>query len=1094
MRVRKEQLPSHLPDLYTPAGFFMLRAPALPADALFQLIGRTNECDLASTIASDREESWRARFYQQLQALASRPEIEYALATASLSLLEGIRHMKSGEISKRAERAYSRLVRYLLRMCNRPTPFGLFAGIAIGNFAEETRLQLTVPALQQTRTRPDMNWLFKLIQQIEQTPEVVAQLHVVTNPTIHRAGNRAALPCADIYGQSDARTFSIRITPPIQFILENVSQPVLYTDLLAKLLARFSHATPAQIEKLLWQLWENHFLLSELRPPLAHTDPMSYVLEHLHALKGVETITAELLALCDDIQLLDRANQQRSMSLLRQIAQHQEHMMPDGDTQHLSLQTDAALYLNTSSLHKQIGIVAAQTAEVLLRLGRFARGFPHMQSYLQAFTERYGMDQEVLLLDLLHPETGLDAPPGYEHPPRSYALRIPQPENTNTAYDRILQTLAMQAVNERKMEIELTEDLLQCLERWSPKLEEAPPSLEIYLQLAAPSQEAIDQNRWQMVVAPNCGSPGAGRSFGRFFDLFPAEQCEALQQCIQREEALYPDVIFAELSYLPWRARSANVAVRAGVRRYEIAVGVTPSVPAERVILLSDLVVGVRANRFYLRSLRLGKEVIVCQSHMLNPASAPNVCRFLLECGINRFTSLTSFDWGTASSLPFLPRVVYKQAILCPARWHLTPETIKSLASASNEARWFADLQQWRATWRVPRYVYLTAMDNRLLLDLERPLLASELQAEIAKLPQDSSLVLEEVVPDFEHLWLEDTNGAKYFSEIVVPLLRTSESAQPERIAAHSPALVSRPQVSSSFARNFFPGDSWTYLKLYASYQRHDELIAGPMREIIRTLLQRGLIDQWFYLRYCDTAPHLRLRLHTAPAQSSAAVMEEILNWSRQLVEQTQVSSFSLDPYEREVERYGGPKAIEQIEQLFTADSVVASNLVTAQYNRRISLDPEAIAIFSLDRLFADWGLDLTERLSWLRRHTQEQKGGKEFYQKRQLLCDTLLPWEYTRNLDLLQQREDLCQLVAPRLPVLTMVSTHLRELEQTGDLWVPIEHILGSLAHMHINRLLGIHSQREQRLYTFWQETLASLYLRDEKKRRKRASSNEHQ
>ncbi|HZR41640.1 MAG TPA: lantibiotic dehydratase [Ktedonobacteraceae bacterium] len=1076
--MNKEKTPQQKNSLYTSADFYMLRVPALPAELFLKLTAGDGEASISGSLAENDASyvSLMRNCYQQLRTLVSQSEIEHALAIASLSLQEGINRVEHGKVSKRAERVYSRLLRYIVRMCSRPTPFGMFAGIAIGHFEDQSRVQIAAPSIQRIRTRPDMHWLFEIIHQVEQIPEVVAQLHVVFNQTVHLAGGRAILPFADIYGQSDGRTLSLRATPTLQFVMKHANQPILYADLRAKLLEAFPRATPDQVEQLLWQLWENHFLLSDLRPPLTHEAPELYVLERLSTIAGAETIASGLQSVYEKARLHDQAGWQGSMPLLQEIIQEQKSLVPASEAQQLQLQVDASLHLNGSSLHKDVGTAAVQAAEILLRLTRFARGFPHIRAYLAAFVERYGMNQEVPLLDLLSPELGLDAPTGYQHPPRSYPLPGSEQTENTTEYDKLLHTLVIQAVNERKIEVELTNDFLRHLERWSPVPEEAPPSLELYLQLYATSQEDIDQGKWRAVVSPNYGSPAAGRSFGRFFDLMTSEQHAALQQCIQREEALYPDKIFAELSYMPNHARSANVSVRLGVRSYEIVVGITPSVPPDHVIPLEDLVVGVRANRFYIRSLRLGKEVIVSQSHMLNSLSAPNVCRFLLDCGANLFAYPTGFDWGAASSLPFLPRVVYKQIVLHPAQWHLSLETVIPTGFGSANLRWFTGLQWWRSMWRVPRYVYLTFADNRLLLDLEHPLMVDELYTEIAK---GATVTLEELLPDFDHLWLQDDNCARYFSEIVVPLVRRQVPVE-QTTARRLPERLLPPHIIPQKERRALPGDStgWVYFNLYSAYQQHDELIAGPLRELVRTILGEELADRWFYIRYYDTSPHLRLRFHARNEQMVQKLLAAMLAWSRQQVQRGLASDFSIHSYEPEIERYGGPDAIEKMEQAFMADSVTASNLITASYHRHITVDPIALAIFSLDTFFADWGLSFTERLQWAQEYIPKEVN-KAFHKQRQTFCDLIAPWEHTKDTALMSQREILCKLIGPQKLVLKATSAHIRSLAANDKLWIPESNILQSLAHMHVNRLRGIDRQAEQQIYNFWRQTLESLNLR---------------
>ncbi len=43
-------------------------------------------------------------------------------------------------------------------------------------------------------------------------------------------------------------------------------------------------------------------------------------------------------------------------------------------------------------------------------------------------------------------------------------------------------------------------------------------------------------------------------------------------------------------------------------------------------------------------------------------------------------------------------------------------------------------------------------------------------------------------------------------------------------------------RVITSCERKRFPGEEWVYLKLYAAVGQHEELLAGPVRELIHVL------------------------------------------------------------------------------------------------------------------------------------------------------------------------------------------------------------------------------------------------------------------
>ncbi|MGQ0505265.1 MAG: lantibiotic dehydratase, partial [Myxococcaceae bacterium] len=101
-------------ELYQAEGFFVLRTPLLPFEALSL--------------------PWRT--------LLRRPEVMEALTLASPSLVASLPVLDSAPGTERARKVERSLLRYLSRMAARPTPLGLLAGISVGRLGERTELRL----------------------------------------------------------------------------------------------------------------------------------------------------------------------------------------------------------------------------------------------------------------------------------------------------------------------------------------------------------------------------------------------------------------------------------------------------------------------------------------------------------------------------------------------------------------------------------------------------------------------------------------------------------------------------------------------------------------------------------------------------------------------------------------------------------------------------------------------------------------------------------------------------------------------------------------------------------------------------------------
>ena len=90
----------------------------------------------------------------------------------------------------RAHHVPETLLRYVIRMCARPTPFGLFAGCSLGRLAETTTLELGARHDYTKRTRFDMHYLAELAEHLERDPAASApRLSAELDPVRERGPN-----------------------------------------------------------------------------------------------------------------------------------------------------------------------------------------------------------------------------------------------------------------------------------------------------------------------------------------------------------------------------------------------------------------------------------------------------------------------------------------------------------------------------------------------------------------------------------------------------------------------------------------------------------------------------------------------------------------------------------------------------------------------------------------------------------------------------------------------------------------------------------------------------------------------------------------
>jgi thiopeptide-type bacteriocin biosynthesis protein len=995
--------------LYEPLGWALVRAPLLAA-------GTARPASLGGSLLPDD------------------PRVQAAIGVASADLTAALARTRPGD--GKARRIRGKLLRYLIRMSTRPTPYGLFAGVGLASWGAATDLALgTEPP--RTRTRPDMEWLLALVERLEQDAGIRSGLRVVASSTVVQRGGR-------VFSMGTAPAVSVRATPVVRRAIELARVPVSAATLAEKL-GDGPGVTPEKVERLVDELWRQGFLLSNLRPPLTGTDPAGHVLDRLHDLPAARAVAAQLGELRRLLGAWDRLPLEERVQGWPDLLDRVRVLHPAPASRSL-LQTDMALPLAGRRVNTAVGVEAARAAELLLRLSPYPRGLPHLDAYRQAFEGRYGPDREIPLLELLDPDLGL-GPPG-DHSGNGAS----QPPAARR--ERLLLDLALEAQRSRRLVVELYDQLLARLETWPPEAATGPSSLDVSVFVAASSPAAIDAGEFLAVVGPNLGAAAAGRNLARFADLLGPQARAALAEVADAEAALDPGRILAEVVYLPQRPRSANVAIRPAVRSQEIVIGTVPGVADEQVVPVNELVVGVREGRFCVRWPAGGAEVVGVQGHMLSPLQAPAAARFLLEVAREGRCQLSSFDWGPATGFPFLPRVQRGRVVLALAQWRVDPAAGELAAAPAGG--FAAALAAWRERWSVPRHVYLAVADNRLLLDLDDPEHVELLREELGGLTEGRSALLQEALPGPAEAWLPGPDGG-HITELVVPVT-ARRSRQPaasaEEAHAHTspvaPGLRLRP-----------PGSDWLYLKLYGPRPFEDELIAGPLASLCEFATGAGLSDGWFFLRYADPDPHLRVRFHGEPAALLGPLLRQVCDWAADLVADGVCTRFAFDTYEREVERYGGDDGLRAAEAIFAADSPAVAGMLRLVRQGGLPFDITTLAALSIDDLLESLGLAAGERARLYREAALPGRHAGEEYRHRKDQLRQLLgrPGTVART----PGGVALAELLAARRSALGPPATLLGSLERDGRIHRPRAQLCRSYIHLHTNRLLGTDLQHEQ-------------------------------
>jgi thiopeptide-type bacteriocin biosynthesis protein len=1042
---------------FSPSGFFVVRTPLLPfhelsgwGEGLEAPRFQPDSPELEPALRRDRA-TLRARLGEFLR----RPEVHEALFVASPSLHENLGLWEREPESERGEKVERSVVRYLLRMAGRPTPFGLFAGCSVGEIGERTRLQLGPRATYQRHTRLDMDYACLLAEALSRTPEL--RPHISYRPSTSLYGACGRLRYAEGRMIDKVRSYHLVVVEPngyLEATLARAREGASPEALARALVEMDPEISLAEATEYVEELINSQLLVSELSPPVTGPEALPELLSQLQRLPGGAPFVDALLPVQSALERLDAGGLGAPSGRYLEVARMLSGLPAPVELPRL-FQVDMVKPAPEALLGRE---VVREMERGVRLLHRITPSPPQdaLERFREAFLQRYE-EREVPLLEALDPEAGIgfnpsNAPSG-EAAPLLAGMALGGAANGRAGAsfgerEALLLRKLEEILRTGSQVLELDDELIERLE--DKERQPLPDSFAVMAALAAESEEAIARGRFQLRLHAVAAS--GANLLGRFChgDALLHRKVEEL---LRAEEALRPDAVFAEIVHLP-QGRVGNILARPVLREYEITYLGRSGAPPERQLEASDLRISIRGSRIVLRSARLGREVLPRMTNAHNfEFQNLGLYRFLCALQYQQQCRGVMWNWGPLANASFLPRVTHGRLVLSAARWNLWRDTLERLGKAG-AARHFAMIQALRAERRMPRFVALEEGDNLLPIDLDNVLGVETLVQQLKDRPMAA---LVEMFPGPDGLCVEGPEG-RFVHEVVVPFVRT-RPAESERLPAGPVHSVETARPSGP-ARSFLPGSEWLYVKLYTGAATADRLLAGAVAPLVKSALGSGAADGWFFIRYGDPDWHLRLRFH-GPPERLRALANELPGALEPFHRERLLWKVQFDTYEREVERYGGPEAMLLAERLFQADSEAVLELLELLPGDEGADARWRLMLCGMDLLLSDLGLGMEARLQLV---TVLREGfGREFRVDRTLerQMNERFRKERRSTEELLGSRRADSPALARGLEVLwrrsdklAPVVAGLKALAAEGKLGVPIAGLAGSFLHMHANRM----------------------------------------
>lgn len=617
--------------------------------------------------------------------------------------------------TKKVKRLKYSLLKYISRMCSRCTPFGLFAGCAIGQISTETTIQLAKASQHKRHTRLDMNYLVALSQDLNNYPIIREQLVFFPNSSIYQVGEQ--LRYVEYYYHNSNRHHhiaAVAASPYLLKILERASDGALLMDL-AKIIVEEDISLEEALE-FINDLVKNQLLVSELEPAVSGPEFLEQLTKVLKKIKGIGPLQKTLQTTLAHLKKLDQTIGQAPIAYY-DLSKTLKKIGTSFELKYL-FQTDMVLNAPSNTISAKVVEDIKKCLSLLNRLTQLNQN-SLFNNFKNAFYERYET-REVALSKALDVEIGLGYNQNQAYGDVNPLLKtIAWPDRTNVLQAKDIKWTEIHSIFRKKISETLSSkgttltlkstDFKDFEENWK----NLPDTYSVIIQLVSIQGKT-------KISLQGIGGSSATNLLSRFCHG-DKRMLDYVQKITKAEDQMAKDKLLAEIVHLP-EARVGNILMRPQLRKYEIPYLTKSLIDNAHQLTVDDLYLSYKNNRLVLRSKKWNKEVVprLSNAHAYNIDSLP-IYHFLsdlqtqdLRAGLflNISPLIEEYD--------FLPRIEYENIILSRATWNIRQYEIQAILDAMEDMAQFKKaVKAFKTTKQLPQYVLLIDGDNELMVNLD---------------------------------------------------------------------------------------------------------------------------------------------------------------------------------------------------------------------------------------------------------------------------------------------------------------------------------------------------------------------------------------
>lgn len=912
-------------------------------------------------------------------------------------------------------------LKYLIRSTTRCTPYGLAAGIIIGNFADTNNLCIKQPFLK--KARPDMEWLVKVIKICEK--ELDLNLMICNNNACEKEGFLLVKKwnsCFIDNEDSKSKDIHINYTPAVNHILEICKNPISKKDLLYKLKLFYPNKNDDFLINFINTLLNKEFLISNLRVGNNEESQLNRLIEKLKVYSSSVTIYDKLLEIQDLFNKYNNLRIGESLDLYDNLISKMSKITKTKNYIQIDMYSKEQLNLE-NKLKNQI----EDYANFLSSISNKER---KLEEFILKFEEKYG-NQLIKLKDIIED--------------KDFLLISKKNDNSIKYFQNINSILISILYQQKTSSIDLSQ-YEKNIELYFGERDNDYHELDLAFYLVK------DNLNYEFITSPLVGTNSNNKIMGRFNYLF------------DKKNIVNNEIDF---SFIPYEARHYNVIMSVNKNSKFVNYG-SFNERNPNQIDYDDIYLGIRNNKIVFFDKKTKKQINFSSSNMFVDQGYPKAFQFILT--INNMQNFNAFDFYQSlikivmgTCCVEFPEIRYKSFIILPRTWKLDSRFIINNKLIAKQS-FLDNFKEFKEQYKIPNHISVGPGDNRLLLNITNRYHLEILWDIFSK---DYKLLMYEPLYQENNTVISSSSNEKYLGEFVFSLKNDNKV---KAYVENNDKLFIDSNIITNTSSHFF--DEWIYLKIYTKDVLMTKILVYYIQKLFNELISSQIAKEMFFIRYQDPNDHIRLRIKY-DKNNLMYILDKLKVLMDELIEKNYINDYKFDTYVPETNRYGGENCIQLAERLFCIDSLSVLNLLDSFTNKLVDYSLEQIYIISAYIILKHFNISDDDIMYMLAQFTFGKKGTSEYNKFKfieDIVEDNTILTETEQNIRL--------QINFEMRKKEFMDYGNLIFKEFGTDLDAKKEIVL-SVLHMHFNRMIGINRNLEFKMNSYLRKILYRVFTR---------------